>query len=91
MLSKSTAEHDRSDKFHAYWTLGSFEEYVLVDQYRVQVEYFRRVSDKQWELQVFTRLDEFLNLKSIEAKLPLEQIYQRVNWDQVSQDSADHN
>lgn len=91
MLSKSTAEYDRSDKFHAYWTLASFEEYVLVDQYRVQVEYFRRVSDKQWELQVFTRLDELLGLKSIEVKLPLEQIYQRVNWDQVSQDSADHN
>lgn len=88
VLSKSTAEYDRSDKFHAYWTLDSFAEYVLVDQYRVQVEYFRRVSGKQWELQVFTRLDESLSLKSIEVKLPLEQIYQRVNWEEIPQDSA---
>jgi Uma2 family endonuclease len=91
VLSKSTAEYDRSDKFHAYWTLDSFAEYVLVDQYRVQVEYFRRVSGKQWELQVFTRLDESLSLKSIEVKLPLEQIYQRINWEEVNQDSVDHN
>jgi Uma2 family endonuclease len=81
VLSKSTAEDDRSDKFHAYWTLPSFEEYVLVDQYRMHVEYFRRVNEKQWELQVFTQPEDLLLLRSIEAEIPLGKIYRQVQWE----------
>lgn len=29
VLLKSTTEYDYSDKFHAYWTIDTFEEYVL--------------------------------------------------------------
>lgn len=81
VLSKSTAEDDRSDKFQAYWSLDSFEEYVLVDQYRLRVEYFRRVNEKLWELLVFTQPDDVLTLKSIEVELPLAQIYRQVQWE----------
>jgi Uma2 family endonuclease len=81
VLSKSTAEEDRSDKFQAYWTLPTFEEYVLVDQYRAQVEYFRRVRDRQWELLVFTKLDDILRLKSIGVEISLEQIYRNVRFE----------
>jgi len=81
VLSKSTAAYDRSDKFHAYWSLESFEEYVLIDQYRVHVEYFRRQSDKMWELNVFTDIEDVLSLNSIEVDIPLREIYQNVVWD----------
>ena len=81
VLSKSTAAYDRSDKFQAYWSLESFEEYVLIDQYRVHVEYFRRQSGKMWELNVFTNIEDVLSLKSIEAEIPLREIYQNVVWD----------
>jgi hypothetical protein len=60
---------------------------VLIDQYRVQAEYFRRVSGKQWELPVFTKLSETLTLKSIEVEIPLDQICQRVNWKESSNDN----
>ena len=82
VLSKSTAEDDRSDKFHAYWTLKSFEEYILVDQYRLHVEYFRRVNPRQWELLVFTQPNEILTLKSLTVTIPLEQIYHQVVWEE---------
>ena len=81
VLSKSTVEDDRSDKFQAYWTLSAFAEYVLVDQYRLRVEYFRRVSEKLWELLVFTQPDDVLSLKSIGVELPLAQIYRQVQWE----------
>jgi Uma2 family endonuclease len=82
VLSKSTAEEDRSDKFQAYWSLDTFEEYILVDQYRPRVEYFRRVSEKLWELLVFTQPDDVLALKSIEVELPLARIYHQVRWEE---------
>jgi Uma2 family endonuclease len=82
VLSKSTAEEDRSDKFQAYWSLDTFEEYVLVDQYRLHIEYFRRVNEKLWELLVFMQPDDTLTLKSVEVELPLAQIYRQVQWEE---------
>lgn len=82
VLSESTAIYDKGDKFYAYWTLDTFEEYVLVDQYQIRVEYFRRVDEKIWELRVFTKLDDYLTLQSIDVALPLDRIYRNVDWDE---------
>ena len=80
VLSKSTAGYDKGDKFYGYWSLETFEEYVLVDQYQMRVEYFRRVDDKIWELRVFTRLSDHLTLQSVDVTLPLDRIYRNVDW-----------
>ncbi len=78
VLSESTAGYDRGEKFHAYWTLASLQEYVLVDQYRLRVEYFRQMSEKEWLLRVLTRPDDLLHLESVGASIPLSQIYRNV-------------
>lgn len=79
VLSKSTELYDRKEKFGAYWSLDGFAEYVLIDQYRHQVEYYRQVDDKMWELLVFTQLDDVLNLQSIAVEISLERIYKQVD------------
>ena len=81
VLSTSTESYDRGDKFRAYWTLDSLEEYVLVDQYRMRVEYFRQLNERDWFLRVFTKAEESLELKSVGAEIPLAQIYKNVTWD----------
>lgn len=81
ILSPSTTGYDRGEKFQAYWSLDSFEEYVLVDQYQMRVEYFRRVDETLWELRVFTKLDDVLTLQSIDVKISLDKIYQDMRWD----------
>ncbi len=82
VLSESTAAYDRGDKFQAYWTLNSLAEYVLIDQYRVRVEYFQRISEKEWRLLVLTKEEDVLTLDSIEVAVPLEQIYRNVVWEE---------
>lgn len=82
VLSESTAAYDRGDKFQAYWTLPSLAEYVLIDQYRPRVEYFQRISEKEWRLLVLTKGEDVLNLESIAASIPLSQIYRNVAWDE---------
>ena len=82
ILSKSTETYDRSDKFHAYWSLDTFEEYVLIDQYRIHVEYFRRINDKEWGLRVFKKMTDILKLESIEVEIPLNDLYQNVVWEE---------
>ncbi len=80
VLSASTESYDRKDKFHAYWTLDSLKEYVLIDQYQVRVEYFRRVDAQTWELRIFTKTEDVLSLQSIEAEIPLSKIYRKVEF-----------
>jgi len=65
-----------------YWTLLSLEEYVLIDQYRMRVEYFKRVSNKEWRLLIFSNSDEVLTLNSVDVEIPLSEIYLNVTWDE---------
>ncbi len=85
VLSKSTERYDRNDKFHACWTLDSLEEYVLIDQYRMRVEYFKQTSEKEWMLRVLTGPDEALVLQSIDLEIPLSDIYHRVEWEEETE------
>lgn len=80
VLSESTEQIDRSEKFRAYWTLDSFQEYVLVDQYKMRVEYFKRVDETVWELRVLTKPEQILVLPSLGVEIPLSQIYRRVTF-----------
>jgi Uma2 family endonuclease len=48
VLSESTEAFDRGDKFAAYRTLPSLQEYVLVDIPSRRVETFRRTPDHDW-------------------------------------------
>lgn len=81
VLSESTERYDRSDKFHAYWTLETLKEYVLINQYQMRVEYFRWVSAKEWQLLVFSKPEERVRLVSLAVELSLAQIYQDVSWE----------
>lgn len=46
VLSKSTQNYDRGEKFMAYRSLPGFQEYLLVDQYRVHVEHYVKQGDR---------------------------------------------
>ena len=77
VLSPSTEAYDRGDKFAHYRQLQSLQEYILVSQDKVRVEhYIRRAA--QWIFTDFQKLEQQLPLTSIQCKLPLQEIYERV-------------
>lgn len=78
VLSDSTERLDRADKFFAYRTLESLEEYVLVAQDTRRVEVFRRVGDWNWELHTPEEGGEELRLESVGVVLDLATIYEDV-------------
>lgn len=83
VLSKSTEGYDRGAKFELYRALTSLQDYILVDQYKVHVEHFHRLTDDRWILQELKSLSDILQLETISTEIPLEQIYRKVNWDEV--------
>jgi Uma2 family endonuclease len=79
VLSKSTEAYDREDKFTAYQSILSLQEYVLVSSEEVQVEYFRKRSASQWEKQLFTGSAEVLPLLNGDAPVSLADVYRGVD------------
>lgn len=80
ILSPSTAEYDRSEKFRHYRTLKSLQDYLLVSQDRVWVEHYT-LRAGEWIYNDATTLDALLNLPSINTNLPLAKVYQNVNFE----------
>lgn len=80
VLSTSTQNYDRGEKFERYQQLESLQEYILISQDQVQVEHYRR-QGKQWVLSTLGTLEGVLPLVSINAALPLTQIYRFVEFE----------
>jgi Uma2 family endonuclease len=78
VLSPSTENYDRRDKFMKYRTLESFQEYVIVQQDSAEVLSFFRSGPHTWEEQEFNGLDHTVYFKSIDIHLPLALIYKKV-------------
>ena len=78
VLSDSTEAKDRGEKFAAYQTLETLQEYVLVSQDKAKVEQFRREDDGSWKYQATIGLQSSVKFISIEIELMLNDIFQRV-------------
>ncbi len=83
VLSESTRNYDRGDKFAAYRTISTFQEYALVDQYSAHVEHHVKTGSKQWMLQEYDGLDTTLNLASLGLEISLRDIYNKVQFEPV--------
>ena len=79
-LSKSTQNYDRGDKFAAYRTMKSVQEYVLIDQYRPQVEHYAKQSADQWLLTTYQGLDANFRLESVDVDIALAELYEAVEF-----------
>ncbi len=78
VLSDSTEAKDRGEKFAAYQTLETLQEYILVSQDKAKVEQFKRENDGIWKYQATIGLTSRVKFSSIEVELELDEIYQRV-------------
>ncbi|MDJ0729945.1 MAG: Uma2 family endonuclease [Crocosphaera sp.] len=80
VLSQSTEAYDRGDKFTAYRTLPSLQEYILIEQYRPHIEQFSKTESGQWLLSDYDGQEATLTLKSVSLEIPLLDIYDKVNF-----------
>ena len=73
VLSESTAESDRGDKFAAYRRLHALREYVLVSQSERRIDVYRR-DGRRWQLDEYGS-GERVTLESIAVELAVDDIY----------------
>ncbi|MCL1475558.1 Uma2 family endonuclease [Argonema antarcticum] len=82
VLSDSTKGYDKSGKFAAYRTLPSLSEYILIDQTKVHVEQFYKTGKKRWSFGEYDAEDEAIALNAVQFKISLDDIYNKVKFEQ---------
>lgn len=76
ILSRSTEDYDRGNKFKLYRDIPTLKEYILVDSEEIDVEAFR-INDKGfWELEERRFLTEVLTIPTLQLTVPLTEIYE---------------
>ncbi|MEI7840502.1 MAG: Uma2 family endonuclease [Methylococcaceae bacterium] len=80
VLSNSTRKFDQTLKRLVYQSITTLEEYVLIEQDRVEIQVFRRADN--WQSSYYY-IDDDITFTSIGLTLPVLEIYQRVENDDM--------
>ena len=86
ILSESTERYDRGLKFENYRTIDTLQDYLLIAQDHYHIEHYARQPNGQWLLTEATHLDAAIDLQSIDCRLLLEDVYEKV---EIERDSGD--
>ncbi|GAB3638471.1 Uma2 family endonuclease [Hymenobacter arcticus] len=76
ILSPSTAEYDRTEKFANYQKINSLRHYLLVSQTAWVVEWFRRDEAGQWIYTLLSTPERVLEIPDLGLALPLRELYE---------------
>ena len=83
VLSKSTKNYDKSEKFDYYRSIPEFREYILIDQSKYHLEQYAKTSENQWLFTEYNSENEVLTLASVEVKIPLSELYEEVDFSEI--------
>jgi Uma2 family endonuclease len=83
VLSKSTQNYDRSEKFIAYRTIPTFQEYLLIDQYRIHVEHHLKTAAHQWLFSEYDDPTVTLSLSTLELQIQIAELYENIDFSNV--------
>ncbi len=81
VLSNSTKNYDKGEKFKYYRSIPSFQEYILIDQYSFAVEQYVKQHEGQWIFQEYEGENSILRLDSVNFEIPFNDIYARINFE----------
>ncbi len=79
VLSKKTRRTDQGEKKEAYLTIPTLHSYLLIEQDCAAVCVYRR-TDQGFVEETYAELEAVVPLNEIGTELPLEQIYERVEF-----------
>ena len=80
VLSKGTRAYDRDDKFTAYRSIPSFQEYLLIDQYRLRVEQYSKTDANKWIFSEYSSTGDRLMLMSVQVEIAIADLYENIEF-----------
>ena len=80
VLSKSTKSYDRDEKFAAYRTISTFQEYLLIDQYSRHVDQYTKTDAHKWIFTEYNDIEGLISLSTIPFEIRLGDLYENVEF-----------
>lgn len=80
VLSKSTKNYDRTDKFRYYRSIVEFQEYILINQYEIGIEQYTKTEGDSWLFRAYESDSKNIIFHSINAEMAIEDIYENVEF-----------
>lgn len=84
VLSDSTENFDRGEKFRQYKLIETFREYLLVEQNGKNVTLFQKHNERFW-LQSDYTAGETLQITTLDFELSVDEIYQDVDFQTITE------
>jgi Uma2 family endonuclease len=78
VLSKSTKDFDREDKFRFYRSIPEFREYVLVNQSEFLVAQYIKTESNEWLFREYEGESAIVSFASLEVQMSMLDIYELV-------------
>jgi Uma2 family endonuclease len=79
VLSRSTKNYDRGEKFKLYRDITTLKEYILVDSESMHIEVFRLNENNHWELEEYNDTGSLL-IKTINENISIGEIYEGIKF-----------
>ena len=80
VLSKSTKNFDRGDKFLYYRSIPEFKEYILIDQYNYHVMQYVKTGEDKWLLTELEGKEKNLSLQTVDLQIQFSELYEQVDF-----------
>ncbi len=84
VLSPSTSDSDRGDKFKSYRSIPSFQEYWLVEQCQLQVEQYCKTDNDNWLYRVYESPEAVIQSPTLQIATVAQDIYEDVDFSSKS-------
>lgn len=76
VLSPSTRNYDKGEKFGLYRDIASLKEYIIVDSEKVHIEVFRINATGHWELEEYKTINGQLEVRAIGLFISMSDVYE---------------
>ena len=76
ILSKTTRDYDKGQKFTLYRDIDTLKDYILIDSESTHIEKYHRNDDNSWTLREYKSLEDAFTIDSIEESMSVADIYE---------------
>lgn len=80
ILSKSTRNCDKGEKFTLYRDIDTLQEYILVDSEKIHIEKHIRNKDNSLQLTEFKNIENSLLITTVNVQIELRDIYEGLSF-----------
>ena len=76
ILSPSTKNYDRGEKFMLYRAIPALKDYILIDSDSIHAEHFTINKEGLWQLKEYNQPGEKIIIETLNIQLLLEDLYE---------------